>query len=34
MVAVHARIRYEKGPVQPHEVETQVVVAQSRMRLG
>ena len=34
MVAVHASVRYGKRLVQPHKVETQVVVAKSRVRLG
>ena len=34
MVAVHASIRYENRPVQPHKVETQAGVAQSRVRVG
>ena len=34
MVAVHASIGNERGPVQPDMVETQEGRAQSRMRLG
>ena len=33
-LAVHASTRFEKQPKQPHKVETQVEVAQSRLCLG
>ena len=33
IVAIHASTRFEKQPKQPHKVETQVEVAQSKLCL-